>query len=479
MPVEVSRFHDQLHFGRHQFSTALDLDLNSEDDIIESPIITNDVLPITFQLKVYPKGVDQDRRQFLSAILDSQVVDDSLLLVSLRTQISAVMWIESSNSTTAAADVPNSKEEEKDEKCAILVHKKSITLPIGQFSEVARIRETFSQLVKREELLQSCLQNTAAKEEEGSNLASIRIRCKITIEPYFGSAEERAQLFESRQRTYDLQLNFFTSPSSSNVPGGCFNKQQRQRFIRTHQWQLMRSPRWRRLLFDHLGPDQSGALPKVLIVPAPEGLRPEAVLELLRFYYGLKFTGFASQFKLSPVGYRHFTALVDVALFSEDRDFMARIFSELLGSSVWDSLEEGDDGEQLLLLPDLLPTAFAFRRLARRHNVLPVVAKFDALIMRIFERMGRRLVEASDLVPLEAVLLPPPHQQPAADPVHNGLLYTLFDKTAVECFLSNHGSGGNKAEVVNEDNLAEDNEVTAPLHSTRKRPCPSTEHDTN
>ncbi len=61
---------------------------------------------------------------------------------------------------------------------------------------------------------------------------------------------------------------------------------------------------------------------------------------------------------------------------------MARIFSELLGSSVWDSLEEGDDDEQLLLLPDLLPTAFAFRRLARRHNVLPVVAKFDALIMR-------------------------------------------------------------------------------------------------
>lgn len=125
MPVEVSSFHDQLHFGRHQFSTALDLDLNSEEDIIESPIITSDVLPITFQLKVYPKGVDQDRRQFLSAILDSQVVDDSLLLVSLRTQISAVMWIESSNSTTAAADVPNSKEEEKDEKCAILVHKKS------------------------------------------------------------------------------------------------------------------------------------------------------------------------------------------------------------------------------------------------------------------------------------------------------------------------------------------------------------------
>ena len=91
--------------------------------------------------------------------------------------------------------------------------------------------------------------------------------------------------------------------------------------------------------------------------------------------------------------------------------------------------------------------------------------------------MGRRLVDASDRVPLEAVLLPPPHQQPAADPVHNGLLYTLFDKTAVECFLSNHR--GNKAEVVNEDNLAEDNEVTAPLHSTRKRPCPSTEHDTN
>ena len=94
--------------------------------------------------------------------------------------------------------------------------------------------------------------------------------------------------------------------------------------------------------------------------------------------------------------------------------------------------------------------------------------------------MGRRLVEASDLVPLEAVLLPPPHHQqqyhhlqPTADPVHNGLLYTLFDKTAVECFLSNHGIGGNRAEV------DEDNEVTALLHSTRKRPCPSTEHDTD
>lgn len=103
---------------------------------------------------------------------------------------------------------------------------------------------------------------------------------------------------------------------------------------------LMRAPGWRRLLFDHLplgGSDEgqqqqifvhnnnnknrktSPKKAKVLHIRAPEELRREAVLEQLRFYYGIKKKrglskdNKANHFKITNFWYAQ--ALVEVALF--------------------------------------------------------------------------------------------------------------------------------------------------------------------
>lgn len=84
---------------------------------------------------------------------------------------------------------------------------------------------------------------------------------------------------------------------------------------------LMRAPGWRRFLFAHtyeannteLNNPPTSSLKK-LSIPAPSGLRLEAILEQLHFYYGLKWKSGAS-IKTIPSNFMHFVALVDVALF--------------------------------------------------------------------------------------------------------------------------------------------------------------------
>lgn len=64
--------------------------------------------------------------------------------------------------------------------------------------------------------------------------------------------------------------------------------------------------------------------------------------------------------------------------------------------------------------------------------------------------MKQKLVEASDLIPVEGIVFPPEdlHLHPTKDAVLNRLLYTLFSEAAVECFLSQQ-----KKDDCLEDNL--------------------------
>lgn len=148
--LKVGGFLDRLHFGRHQFTGSVDLEVEdftlltgSEESVTSSsspPLVTtsepfvgpelNEVNlnaelptpdhhqplppPLTFRLQVWPRGCDQDRRQYLSVILLSEV-EESLLVHRLRTQVTAVLWIES----------PSPPQGSGEENPAILVGRKS------------------------------------------------------------------------------------------------------------------------------------------------------------------------------------------------------------------------------------------------------------------------------------------------------------------------------------------------------------------
>lgn len=120
--LKVGGFLDRLYFGRHQFTGSVDLDVNSIlsnsevnfDTSSSSSVLTNEPfsselklvndlpnddhhnhhqLPLTLKLQVFPKGFEISRQEYLSVILLSQV-DESLLGHRLRTQVTAVLWIE-------------------------------------------------------------------------------------------------------------------------------------------------------------------------------------------------------------------------------------------------------------------------------------------------------------------------------------------------------------------------------------------------